>query len=102
MNVRDGRNTFQTILEECNSQHLRGDSATEQHADAAQEENGDAHVNNTNVYLQSDKHLRANNLNVDPTHKKCIMDGGADTSMIGQGWTVVAETNRKVNVIGFD
>ena len=30
------------------------------------------------------------------------MDGGSDATVIGQGWTVVAETNRKVNVIGFD
>ena len=28
--------------------------------------------------------------------------GWGDTSVIGQDWTVVVKTNRKVNAIGFD
>ena len=96
VNIHDGRNTFQAILEDCEKTNPNEEE------DTIHEATTKANANNINVYLRGDKHLRANNLNVDPTHKKCIMDGGADTTVIGQGWTVVAETNRKVNVIGFD
>ena len=35
-------------------------------------------------------------------HKNNVIDNGADTTVIGQGWKVLAESPRKANVIGFD
>ena len=55
-----------------------------------------------NVYLRGDTYKRAMNLNVESVYKKCIVDNGADTSVIGQGWLIVATTTRRVNVVGFD
>ena len=43
-----------------------------------------------------------NQLKVHEVHKNNIIDNGADTSVIGKGWHVLAHTNRKVNVAGFD
>ena len=59
-------------------------------------------IDNINVYLHGNNYINANNLNVEGPYKKCIMDNGVDTSVIGQGWTVVAYTSRKANVVGFD
>jgi len=59
-------------------------------------------IDNINVYLHGNNYINANNLNVEGPYKKCIMDNGADTSVIGKGWTIVAYTSRKANVVGFD
>lgn len=59
-------------------------------------------VNNTNVYLRGPNYKKAFKLIIDEVMKTNIIDNGADTSVIGQGWLVIAESNRKVNVIGFD
>ena len=48
------------------------------------------------------KYIKANNLNIETNQKKCICDSGADTNVIGQGWTIVTETTRTANIIGFD
>ena len=31
-----------------------------------------------------------------------IMDSGADTTVVGQGWSVESYTGEKVNLVGFD
>ena len=59
-------------------------------------------TNNVNVRLRGANPTRAHNLHVDDVHKKCIIDNGADTTVIGKGWKVVGQTTRKANVIGFD
>ena len=54
------------------------------------------------VHIKSQHEVNAHLLNVNGPYKKCIIDNGADTTVIGQGWTVIAHTGRKANVIGFD
>ena len=61
-----------------------------------------AQVHNANVFLRGTNYKQANNLTVDDVYKVNIMDAGANTLVIGQGWELIACTNRKVNVIGFD
>ena len=59
-------------------------------------------TNNVNVHLRGANPIQAHNLHVNDVHKKCIIDNGADTSVLGQGWKVIEQTTRKANVIGFD
>ena len=54
------------------------------------------------VHVNKPQDICTNLLNVDSPYNKCIMDNGADTTVIGKGWLVVAYTQRKANVIGFD
>ena len=54
------------------------------------------------VHVNKPQDICTNLLNVDSPYKKCIMDNGADTSVIGKGWLVVAYTQMKANIVGFD
>ena len=59
-------------------------------------------VNNTTVFLRGPNYKKAYKLQIDEVLKTNIIDNGADTSVIGHGWKVIAYSNRKVNVVGFD
>ena len=62
----------------------------------------DQKANNITVHLRGENAVKAHNLHVGEVHKKCIINNGADTSVIGQGWLVAEHTTRKANMIGFD
>ena len=62
----------------------------------------EGNTNNVSIHLRGENHIRTHNLHVDDVHKKCIIDNGADTTVIGKGWKAVGQTTRKANVIGFD
>ena len=54
------------------------------------------------IYINKSHALNINTLGAEGPYKKCIMDNGADTSVIGKGWFVIAHTQRKANVVCFD
>ena len=62
-NITDEDNTFQTLLEDCEKTNPKMEEDTKHKATTK------AKANNINVCLRGDNHLRANDLNVDPTHK---------------------------------
>ena len=52
--------------------------------------------------LRSNTYVKAQNLKVMGIYKLNIIDSGADICFIGIGWHAIADTKRRVNVIGFD
>ena len=61
-----------------------------------------SHVKLAQATLRSNTNIKAQNLKVMGIYKPNIIDSGADTCVIGKGWHVIADTKRRVNVIGFD
>ena len=64
-----------------------------------EEEIGELHQSNS-----SQERANYNNrLHLPEKHHMTILDGGADTCVIGKGWTVLAEhPTRRAHVVGFD
>ena len=59
-------------------------------------------ANQSHVFLRGKNYKKANQLKINEVLKTNIIDTGADTCVLGQGWSPVAFTDRKVNVVGFD
>lgn len=60
----------------------------------------EGNTNNIHVHLRGGNSSMTHNLHIDEVYKKYIIDNGADTTVIGKGWTVIGESTRKANVIG--
>ena len=58
--------------------------------------------NNVNVHLRGENHIRAHDLHVDDVYKKCVIDNGADTAVVGKGWKVIEQITGKATTMGFD
>ena len=87
------------MIEEYLSQALEMDIEEEAPSDDL-----DANINVVRVSVTNEQATRCmNSMFIEPTEKVMIIDNGADTCVLGQGWHIAqVHSTRKANVMGFD
>jgi hypothetical protein len=99
-------NTDQThaFVDEFLEEEMKSSSVYEADEDVDYEYSSSNHNAHATLSISNSLHNKCINLlHLPEKHHISILDGGADTCVLGQGWEVLSVHNiRRVNVVGFD